>query len=58
MLEKVFISWTTLKIFKVKVVEHDEFRFVEVVAGANQKVGGRVTGCNLNLGEFVTRANL
>jgi hypothetical protein len=25
---------------------------------ANQKVGGKVTGCILNLGEFVTRANL
>ena len=26
--------------------------------GAKQKVGGKVTGCNLNLGEFVTRSNL
>jgi hypothetical protein len=26
--------------------------------GAKQKVGGKVTGCRLNLGEFVTRDNL
>jgi hypothetical protein len=26
--------------------------------GAKQKVGGKVTSCSLNLGEFVTRANL
>jgi hypothetical protein len=26
--------------------------------GAKEKVGGKVTGCSLNLGEFVTRANL
>jgi hypothetical protein len=26
--------------------------------GAKHKVGGKVTGCTLNLGEFVTRANL
>ena len=29
-----------------------------MASGAKQKVGGRVTGCILNLGEFVTRANL
>jgi hypothetical protein len=27
-------------------------------SGANQKVGGKVMGCSLNLGEFATRANL
>jgi hypothetical protein len=27
-------------------------------SGAKQKIGGKVTGCSLNLGEFVTRANL
>jgi hypothetical protein len=26
--------------------------------GAKQKVGGKVMGCNLNLGEFFTRDNL
>jgi hypothetical protein len=29
-----------------------------MASGAKQKVGGRVTGCALNLGEFVTRVNL
>jgi hypothetical protein len=41
-----------------KTVEQDEFSFVEMASGAKQKVGGRVTGCALNLGEFVTRVNL
>jgi hypothetical protein len=47
-----------LKIIKVKAVEQDEFIFVEMASGAKQKVGGKVTGYSLNLGEFVTRANL
>jgi hypothetical protein len=47
-----------LKIIKVKEVEHDEFIFVEMASVAKQKVGGKVMGCNLNLREFVTRANL
>ena len=29
-----------------------------MASGAIQKVGGRVIGCTLNLGEFVTKANL
>jgi hypothetical protein len=29
-----------------------------MVSGAKQKVGGKVTGCSLNLGEFFTRENL
>jgi hypothetical protein len=29
-----------------------------MASGAKQKVGGKVMGCILNLGEFVTRANL
>jgi hypothetical protein len=53
-----FISGATLKRIKVKVVEHDEFIFVEMASGAKQKVGGKVMGCTLNLREFVTRANL
>jgi hypothetical protein len=29
-----------------------------MASGAKQKVGGKVTGCALNLGDFVTRVNL
>ena len=39
-------------------VKQDEFRFMEMASRAKQKVGGKVTGCALNLGEFVTRVNL
>jgi hypothetical protein len=53
-----FISSTVLKRIKVKAVEQDKFRFIEMASGAKQKVGGKVTGCALNLGEFVTRFNL
>jgi hypothetical protein len=53
-----FISGVALKRIKVKAVEHDEFIFVEMASRAKQKVGGKVMGCTLNLGEFVTRANL
>jgi hypothetical protein len=53
-----FISGATLKRVKVKAVERDEFNFMEMASRAKQKVGGKVTSCVLNLGEFVTRANL
>jgi hypothetical protein len=53
-----FISGVTLNKIKVKAVKQDEFSFVEMASGAKQKVGGRVMGCALNLGEFVTRVNL
>jgi hypothetical protein len=53
-----FISGAVLKRIKVKAVEQDEFSFIEMASGDKQKVGGRVMGCILNLGEFVTRANL
>jgi hypothetical protein len=53
-----FISGAALKRIKVKAVEQDEFSFVEMASGAKQKVGGKVTGCALNLGEFVTKVNL
>jgi hypothetical protein len=53
-----FISGAVLKRIKVKEVKHDEFSFIEMASGAKQKVGGKVMGCTLNLGEFVTRANL
>jgi hypothetical protein len=55
---KSFISGAALKRIKVKEVKQDEFIFVEMASGAKQKVGGKVTGCILNLGEFVIRANL
>jgi hypothetical protein len=53
-----FISGAALKRIKVKAVEQDEFSFVEMASRAKKKVGGKVTGCALNLGEFVTRVNL
>jgi hypothetical protein len=55
---KRFISGAVLKIIKVKAVEQDEFSYVEMASGAKQKVGGKVMGCSLNLGYFVTKANL
>jgi hypothetical protein len=53
-----FISGAALKRIKVKAVEQDEFSFMEMASRAKQKVGGKVTGCALNLGEFVLRDNL
>jgi hypothetical protein len=53
-----FILGAVLKRIKVKAVKQDDFIFVEMASGAKQKVGGRVMGCILNLGDFVTRANL
>jgi hypothetical protein len=53
-----FISGAVLKRIKIKEVDQNEFSFVEMASGAKQKVGGKVIGYALNLGEFVTRANL
>jgi hypothetical protein len=53
-----FIFGAALKRIKVKAVGQEEFSFIEMALGAKQKVGGKVMGCALNLGEFVTRANL
>jgi hypothetical protein len=53
-----FISSVALKRIKVKAVEHDEFRYVEMDLGAKKKVGGWVSDCSINLGSFVTKANL
>jgi hypothetical protein len=53
-----FIFGAMLKIIKVNAIEQDEFSFVEMASGTKQKVGGKVMGCSLNLGEFVTRENL
>jgi hypothetical protein len=53
-----FISGAMLKRIKVKEVEQDEFSFVDMASKVKHKVGGKVMGCALNLGEFVTRTNL
>jgi hypothetical protein len=53
-----FISSAVLKRIKVKEVEQDEFKYVEMASGAKQKVGGKVTDCSLNLGDFVTKVDL
>jgi hypothetical protein len=42
----------------VKVVEEDEFRYVELSLGAKQKVGEKVKDFNINLGEFVANVKL
>jgi hypothetical protein len=47
-----------LKTIKVKAVEHDKFSYMEMTSSAKQKVGGKVTDCSLNLGDFVMKANL
>ena len=41
-----------------KAVEQDEFSFVEMALGAKQKVGGKVMGCILNMGELFTKDDL
>jgi hypothetical protein len=53
-----FIYSVGLKIINVKVIEQDEFRYVEMASGAKQKVGGNVKDCNDNLGDFVTSVNM
>jgi len=55
---KSFISSDGIKIIKVKAVEQDEFRHAEMASGAKQKVGGKVKGCNINSGDFVTSVNM
>jgi hypothetical protein len=42
----------------VKAVKQDDFRHVAMTSSAKKKVGGKVKDCNINLGEFVTSANL
>jgi hypothetical protein len=53
-----FISGAALERIKVKAFEQDKFSFIEMALGEKQKVGGKVSDCILNLGEFVTRANM
>jgi hypothetical protein len=55
---KRFISSALLKRIKVKVVEEDDFRYIEMELGAKQNVGGKVTNCSINLGDFVMKVNL
>jgi hypothetical protein len=47
-----------LKIIKVKAVEQDEFRYVEMASGAKKKVEGKVMDCILNLRYFLMKDNL
>ena len=42
----------TLHDFVSKAVVQNEFSFTGMASEAKQKVGGRVTGCALNLGEL------
>jgi hypothetical protein len=53
-----FISSLELKRIKVKEIEQDEFRYIEMASGAKQKFGGKVMNCIINLGYFVKKANL
>jgi hypothetical protein len=55
---KNFISSIFLKGNKVKELEQDEFRYVEIASGAKKKVGGKLKDCNINLGDFVKNVNL
>jgi hypothetical protein len=55
---KSFISSVALKKIKVKVVEQDEFRYVEMTSRAKKKVGGKFKDCNINLGDFITNVKL
>jgi hypothetical protein len=42
----------------VKEVEDDEFRYVELPSRAKKKVGGKVSYCKINLGEFIASVKL
>jgi hypothetical protein len=56
--KKIFISSVALKRIKVKAVEQNKFRYVEVEFGAKQKVGGKVIDYSINLGYFLMKSNL
>jgi hypothetical protein len=53
-----FISSVAMKRIKVKEVEQDEFKYIEMASGAKQEVGGKVTDSSLTLGDFVTKVYL
>jgi hypothetical protein len=55
---KRFISSAMLKRIKVKVVEQDEFRDIEMESRAKQKVGGNVMECSINSRDFVMKVDL
>jgi hypothetical protein len=55
---EIFISSAPLKRIKVKVVEQDDFRYEEMALGTKQKFRGKVIDYNINLGDFLTKANL
>jgi hypothetical protein len=42
----------------LKAIVQDKFSFIERASEANQKDGGKVTGCALNQREFFMRDNL
>jgi hypothetical protein len=52
------ISSVALKRIKVKEVDKNKFRYIEMALGAKHKVGGKVIDYSINLGDFVTKANL
>jgi hypothetical protein len=47
-----------LKIIKVKDVDQDEFRYIEIALSVKNTVGGKVMDCTIILGDFVTKANI
>jgi hypothetical protein len=53
-----FISSAALKRINVKEVKQDEFKYVEMALDSKKKVEGKVTGCNIKLGDFVTKVDL
>jgi len=53
-----FISSIALKISKVKEVEQDKLRYVELASRAKKKVGQKVKYCKINLGDFVASVNV
>jgi hypothetical protein len=53
-----FISSAVLKRIKVKAVEHEEFRYIEMASSAKQNVGGRVKDYSIELGDFLMKTNL
>jgi hypothetical protein len=55
---KRFISSAVLKRIKVKEIEQDEFKYVEMASGAKKKVGGKFMDCSINLGDFATKEKL
>jgi hypothetical protein len=53
-----FISSAALKKIKVKEVEEDEFKYVEITSNVKQKVGRKFIYYILNLGDFVPKVDI